>query len=140
MKNAPAIELAAQPAIAFAANTPTKPTTPESELHGLADDKNSAHRDGHDLTLLERRLDRMEEALCSIAASLHRLAERFAPITTSDIVSSRYLADKLGCTTQWIGDMARNGVIPKSCIVDGTGTGKPWKFFKNQIDRWLKNR
>jgi hypothetical protein len=36
--------------------------------------------------------------------------------------------------------MARNGQIPKSCLVDGTNVGKTWKFHRKQIERWRETR
>jgi predicted DNA-binding transcriptional regulator AlpA len=80
------------------------------------------------------------ESLTSIAADIHRLTTKIAPGPQDDIVGSRYVADCLGCTTQWIGEMVRNGDIPKPCMVAGTGGGKLWKFYKSRIDNWLKSR
>lgn len=57
-----------------------------------------------------------------------------------DTVDSCYVAGKLGCTTTWVADMARNGEIPRSCIVTGTGNGKPWKFHRTRIDEWIARR
>jgi hypothetical protein len=36
--------------------------------------------------------------------------------------------------------MVRRGDIPASCVVPGTGTGKPWKFFRPQIESWVASR
>jgi hypothetical protein len=30
--------------------------------------------------------------------------------------------------------------VPKHCLVKGTGSGKPWKFYREHIDRWLDSR
>lgn len=57
-----------------------------------------------------------------------------------DIVDSNYIAAKLGCTAIWITDLARRGEIPDSCVVQGSGNGKPWKFYKIRIDSWLRAR
>ncbi len=59
---------------------------------------------------------------------------------TPDVVDTSYVAQKLGCTTVWIADQARSGAIPGSCIVPGTGHGKPWKFYRLRIDGWLRER
>jgi hypothetical protein len=75
----------------------------------------------------------------SIANDLRRIADHFDP-PPSDIVDSPYLAERLGCTTTWIADQARNGMIPKGCIVPGTGDGRPWKFYRRQTEQWLAKR
>jgi hypothetical protein len=79
------------------------------------------------------------EALGSIAESLRRLADHFTPLP-QDVVGTPYVARALDCTTTWVSEMARDGHIPKHCIVAGTGTGKPWKFHKAKIDEWMKAR
>jgi hypothetical protein len=75
----------------------------------------------------------------AMAHSLARIADRLDP-PAPDIVDSTYVASRLGCTTTWIADQARNGEIPRSCIVTGTGRGKPWKFYRSSIDRWIDSR
>jgi hypothetical protein len=78
-------------------------------------------------------------SLQSIAQSLSRLADHFDP-PPPDIVGTPYVANKLGCTTDWIAMLVRDGEIPVSCLVPGTGNGKPWKFRRSRIDEWIKNR
>ena len=85
-------------------------------------------------------LDSIQGALESIATDIKRIATKVAPGPEREIVGARYVADALGCSTQWIGEQVRTGSIPKSCIVPGTGKGKPWKFNKAQIDKWIKTR
>jgi predicted DNA-binding transcriptional regulator AlpA len=75
----------------------------------------------------------------SIAESLQRLADHLAP-QPRDIVGTPYVAQQLGCSTAWITDLIKQGEIPSSCIVEGTGNGKPWKFRRRQIEEWIKNR
>jgi hypothetical protein len=72
-------------------------------------------------------------------ASVVRLADHLAP-SPSALVGTPYVAHALGQTTTWVADMARKGTIPKGCVVPGTGTGKPWKFYRDRIDAWLKSR
>jgi Helix-turn-helix domain len=55
-------------------------------------------------------------------------------------VGSRYIADRLGCTTVWVAEMARSGEVPRHCVVPGTGSGKPWKFYRERIDAWIASR
>jgi len=75
----------------------------------------------------------------SIAGSLERIADALAP-PPSKMVDSPYVAKRLDCTTVWVAELARNGQIPKSCIVPGTGNGKLWKFYRSQIDQWIESR
>ena len=79
------------------------------------------------------------EAIATIAGALKRIADHFDP-PPPDVVDSRYVCDKQGYTTQWIADMARNGGIPAACIVPGSGKGKPWKFYRAKIEKWLEER
>jgi hypothetical protein len=84
-------------------------------------------------------LERIAIAVENLAADAHRLADHFSP-APGDIVGTPYLADQLGCTVVWAAEMARKGEIPKSCIVPGTGNGKPWKFYRGRIEEWLNKR
>jgi hypothetical protein len=79
------------------------------------------------------------EVWSAIAAYLKRIADKLDP-PEGTIVGSPYIANRLGQTTTWVAEMARNGTIPKNCIVTGTGKGKPWKFHRVLIDRWLEGR
>ena len=77
--------------------------------------------------------------IAAIASQLTRIADHFNP-PPSDIVDSVYVSQKIGCTTTWVADLARNGSIPASYIVPGTGNGKPWKFYRSKIEKWLEER
>jgi len=55
-------------------------------------------------------------------------------------VDSTYIADKLGCTKVWVARMAAEGGVPRNAIVPGTGNGKPWKFYRSLIDKWIERR
>ena len=77
--------------------------------------------------------------LTQVASSLKRIADHFDP-PPPNLVGSTYIAGRLNCTTVWVADMARQGIIPASCVVQGTGNGKPWKFFRTRIDEWIKKR
>ena len=79
------------------------------------------------------------DVIATIAASLKRIADHFDP-PPPDIVDSTYIADKLGCTKVWVARMATEKQIPPSCIVPGTGFGKPWKFYRSRIDPWILTR
>lgn len=96
----------------------SRPGVQPPELHGLGD------------------------ALGRIATGLEPLSRIAAALdpTPPEFVGTRYIADRLGQTTVWIAEMARRGDIPKSCVVEGTGTGKVWKFHRDKIDEWLKTR
>lgn len=57
-----------------------------------------------------------------------------------DLVGTRYIADRLGCTATYVTQLVQKHEIPSNCIVPGTGNGKPWKFIRVRIDEWLKRR
>lgn len=84
---------------------------------------------------------RHEEALSQarIARSLERLAEALAPAPL-DVVGTPYVAQRLNVTVVWVAKLAERGTSPKSCVVPGTGRGKPWKFYRQAIDRWIAGR
>jgi hypothetical protein len=78
-------------------------------------------------------------AWSSIAANIKRVADRLDP-PPPDVVDSVYVAGRLGCTTTWVAEMARRGQIPPSCVVRGTGAGKPWKFYRARVEEWVTSR
>lgn len=79
------------------------------------------------------------QAEAALADHLLRIADHFDP-PPPDKVGSDYVAARLGCTTTWIADQVRQGAIPASCVVVGTGNGKPWKFHRARIDEWINAR
>ncbi len=102
-----------------------------------------------DIETLEERVEALEvkqadqdegrEFSRRMAEAQERIADHFAP-APSDIVGTDYVVKKLGLSTRWVSGMASNGEVPKRCIVDGTGHGKPWKFHRQAIDKWLVSR
>jgi hypothetical protein len=74
-----------------------------------------------------------------IAGSLRRLADAHAP-APPDIVGTRYVAQRLCVTPEWVSEMALHKKIPASCIVPGTGKGKVWKFYREKTDRWIESQ
>src|SRR5215468_10982007 len=91
------------------------------------------------LTLAAERIAAHLEVLTSVATSLARISDHLAP-SPAVVVGSRYVADRLGCTAVWVAEMARRGEIPRHCVVTGTGSGKPWKFYRGKIDQWIASR
>jgi hypothetical protein len=88
----------------------------------------------------ERDADQsIADLLIGVLGQLRRIADHFDP-APPDLIGSQYIAKRLGCTTVWITELVRNGSIPRSCVVPGTGNGKPWKFYRVQVDEWLKRR
>lgn len=75
----------------------------------------------------------------TISEDIRRIADRLDPAPPAK-VGTEYVARKLGCSTQWITELIRQGEIPANCIVPGTGNGKPWKFHRIHIDRWIESR
>src|SRR5262249_7218848 len=90
------------------------------------------------LAIAAERIAAHLAVLASVATSLARIADHLAP--SAVVVGSRYIADRLGCTTVWVAEMARRGEIPGQCVVPGTGGRKPWKFSRERIDAWLASR
>ena len=87
---------------------------------------------------LRRRFASYPDTAC-IGMDLKRIADHFDP-PPPDKVGSDYVASRLGCTTTWVADLVRRGEIPPHCVVPGTGSGKPWKFFRSRIDSWITSR
>jgi hypothetical protein len=77
------------------------------------------------------------KSLSTIAQDIRRVADKLDPPLP---VGTDYIARRLDCSDTWVATMARDGAIPATCIVAGTGSGKPWKFHRDKIDEWLKNR
>lgn len=123
-------------------------SVPEAGLV-IAGDTGTITAYGGTVAAMLRRLDALEEAAGrssspttaweAMARSITRIADVLAP-PPPGIVDSVYIARRLGCTTTWIADQARNGDIPRRCIVAGTGRGKPWKFHREWIDEWIESR
>jgi predicted DNA-binding transcriptional regulator AlpA len=73
-----------------------------------------------------------------IRTSLQRIAEHFTP---QEIVGTDYIANRLGCSSQYVSRMAKEGAIPKSCIKVSSGERRQrWKFIRSEIDRWIDER
>lgn len=84
-------------------------------------------------------IDLNAQLLRDISVDVRRIADRLDP-PPPDKVGTPYVAQRLGCTTDWITELIRQVQIPPDCIVPGTGNGKPWKFFRRKIDRWIGDR
>lgn len=84
-------------------------------------------------------LDRIATGIEELLIESRRIADHLSP-QAGDIVGTPFLAQQLGCSVVWAAEMARNGEIPKGCIVPGTGNGKPWKFYRRRIEEWLSKR
>lgn len=94
------------------------------------------------VVLLERiatGIEKLTSSWTSIARDVSRIADKLDP-PPPDVIDSPTVAARLGCTNTWIADLARRGEIPAKCVVLGTGNGKPWKFFRDKIDEWLRSR
>jgi hypothetical protein len=126
-------------------------TSIEAELARLEDSIDRAEKAGNreEVSQLRQMQNEMDEWMrrrfasyshtTGISTAIKRIADHFDP-PPPDKVGSDYVAGKLGCTTTWVAEMVRNGDIPKSCTVPGTGNGKPWKFYRLQIDQWIESR
>jgi hypothetical protein len=157
----PFLALQAEDTVArFFAGQPVEEATDDSLFDGDDDQDRDGEEEEDDddeladrLAALEERLTHVEAAVArpgglaladlqgsaSIAESLGRIADALAP-TPADTVGSPYVAERLGCTTVWVAELVRLGRIPKHCLVPGTGNGKPWKFIRRHIDKWIASR
>jgi hypothetical protein len=84
-------------------------------------------------------LEQIAQDLQHLATTTARIANVVAP-QPANIVGTKYVAERLGCTTTWVSDMIRQGQVPDDCIVKGTGTGKLWKLHRAAADRWIESR
>lgn len=92
--------------------------------------------------LLERiaaGIEHLASSWTSIARDVGRIADKLDP-PPPNVIDSPTVAARLACTSTWVAEMARRGEIPAKCVVPGTGNGKPWKFFRDKIDEWLRTR
>ncbi len=81
-------------------------------------------------------LHQIAMAIESNTEATNRLADHFSPPDRTSVTSS-YVARRLGRSIRWIGELARRGDIPKSCLCPRSGEGKYWRFWKKQIDEWI---
>lgn len=84
------------------------------------------------------RMVQAVEAISEMRDSICRLSDHFAP--DLDIVDTPFVARKLAVSTTWVAEMVRKGKIPENCVVEGTGNGKPWKFYRRKIESWISTR
>ncbi|QDT59501.1 hypothetical protein SV7mr_20080 [Stieleria bergensis] len=84
-------------------------------------------------------LERLVIAIEENNRQIQRIADHVNPPKRASVTSS-YVAERLGRSVRWIGEMARNGQIPKSCICPGSGDGNYWRFWKDRIDQWIEER
>lgn len=80
--------------------------------------------------------DRFNVVVERLTAVLERIANKLDP-PPPDVVGTEYVAERRGCTATWVAEQARDGRMPSHCIVPGTGHGKPWRFYRSEIDSWL---
>ena len=78
------------------------------------------------------------EIAADIRTLLQRITEHFTP---QEVVGTDYVANRLGCSSQYVSRMATEGNIPKACIKVSSGERRQrWKFFRSEIDRWIEGR
>jgi len=75
----------------------------------------------------------------ALVSEIRRIADHFDP-PNLEVVGTPYIAERLGVTPKWVGDLVRKGEIPKSCICPKSGQGNYWRFWKKQIDKWIEER
>ncbi len=74
-----------------------------------------------------------------ILNEMRAIRQQIAPEPTS-IVGTDYVAAQLNLNKQYVAQMAREGRIPKRCIVAGTGWGTPYGFNRKLVDEWIETR
>jgi len=87
---------------------------------------------GSDIAALVAALTDHTRAIGALVATL-------AP-EVPDHVGTDYIARRLGCSTQWVAKLAENGDIPKACIAPKISGGRIWKFHREKIEAWLRER
>lgn len=87
----------------------------------------------------EGSLSRIATAIEVLTTCAQGIVDSLSSATPST-VDTVYVAERLGCSTVWIAEQARSGAIPSSCVVPGTGNGRPWKFHRAKIDAWIRSR
>jgi hypothetical protein len=79
------------------------------------------------------------DALRNHTAAIGSLVATLTP-KQPDHVGTDYLAERMGVSRQWISKMSERGDIPRECIVPKVGGGRIWKFHRDRIDAWLRER
>jgi len=92
-----------------------------------------------DLRRIATALERIGNTLDEISRSEKRIAEHFDP-QKRKVVGTAYVAEQLGVTIKWAGDLVRRGDVPKSCICPKSGEGRYWRFWKDEIDKWIEEK
>jgi hypothetical protein len=87
---------------------------------------------GNDIAALVEALKEHTRAIGSLVATL-------AP-EVPDLVGTDYIARRLGVSKQWVGTMAERGDIPRNCIAPKVSGGRIWKFHREKIEAWLRER
>lgn len=87
---------------------------------------------GNDITALVAALKEHTRAIGSLVATL-------AP-PVPDLVGTDYIARRLGVSKQWVGAMAERGDIPRNCVAPKISGGRIWKFHRDKIEAWLRER
>ncbi len=79
------------------------------------------------------------DALRDHTAAITSLVATLAP-EVPDLVGTDYIARRLGISKQWAGAMAERGDIPRHCIAPKISGGRVWRFHRDRIDAWLRER
>lgn len=80
--------------------------------------------------------------VAALNAQTHAIGSLVATLAPKmpELVGTDYLALRLGCTPQWVAKMAERGEIPKHCIAPKVSGGRIWKFYREKLDAWLRDR
>ncbi len=87
---------------------------------------------GNDIAALVAALKEHTRAIGSLVSTL-------AP-EVPDLVGTDYIARRLGVSKTWVGQLADRGEIPRACIAPKLSRGRIWRFHRDRIDAWLRER
>jgi hypothetical protein len=76
--------------------------------------------------------------LAELVAGIQRLADHVDPTPAGGLVGTNYLAERLGVTVKWAGQLAENGTVPADCVAVRGGDGRQWRLYKDKVDAWLR--
>jgi hypothetical protein len=77
--------------------------------------------------------------LDALLREVKRIADHFNP-PPPNVIDSNYVARRMGRTPTRIAQMAREGLIPASCVVPGRSDGEAWRFYRDRVEEWLDGR
>lgn len=94
---------------------------------------------GEEKSMIANDFAPLVEALKEHTRAIGSLVATLAP-EVPDLVGTDYIARRLGVSKQWVGQMAERGDIPRNCVAPKISGGRIWKFHRDKIEAWLRER